>query len=325
MYDDNLFDIVFNDFQKLSKSNKKFALFVSTMDTHHPYGHVSKGCKQNRYKDGSNSMLNAVICSDELISDFVKKIQNSSFGQNTIIVISSDHLAMHNMAINELEKGNRKNLFMVLDPRVEKGKEVEKKGTMLDVAPTILPFLGYSSDVGLGRDLISEMPSLSTTFPNLNRQLEAWTSDIAKFWEFPKIDKDLKFNTKSKTLKISNQRYSYPILLKLNDALEVMPFFEIQFKLFDATTLSGHLLGFEDNDAFIWIDKCSKLEKIEDKIKTKERFCYVCGKLGGEIAYGVVSKNSTVELASLKELSAKDSIDENLSTSRREVLQSMTK
>ena len=62
-------------------------MFISTMDTHHPYGHVSKSCKVQQYKDGANSMLNAVACADELIARFIKQIQDSPYGKNTIIVV----------------------------------------------------------------------------------------------------------------------------------------------------------------------------------------------------------------------------------------------
>lgn len=92
------------------------------MDTHHPYGHVSKSCKTQTYKDGSNTMLNAVACSDELITRFIKQIQDSPYGNNTIIVVGSDHLSMHNMAIDELMKGKRRNQLMIIDPRYKRGK-----------------------------------------------------------------------------------------------------------------------------------------------------------------------------------------------------------
>jgi phosphoglycerol transferase len=94
LYDDSLFKIAFKEFMNSSKKEEPFAMFLATMDTHHPQGHVSKTCTeqyQNIYQNGDNPILNAVACSDHLIGSFVKKILDSKYKDNTIIVISSDH------------------------------------------------------------------------------------------------------------------------------------------------------------------------------------------------------------------------------------------
>ena len=96
LYDDVILNMSFEKFEELSFSDKKFALFTLTLDTHHPNGHPSRTCSDIPYKDGDNSILNAVHCSDFLISKFITKIQNSKYADKTLIILTSDHLAMKN-------------------------------------------------------------------------------------------------------------------------------------------------------------------------------------------------------------------------------------
>lgn len=321
LYDDTLFEVAFNDFKRLSASKRKFGLFLSTMDTHHPYGHVSKSCKQKTYGDGSNSILNSVACSDELIVRFIKQIQDSPYGKNTIIVVSSDHLAMHNMAIDTLMKGERRNQFMIIDPRVQQGQKVEKMGSMLDISATLLPFLGYTGEMGLGRDLLSDEPSLVSQFENFDKQLGAWTKDISRFWEFPKIEQDLELDRVKNSVQIGKTLYKFPILLRLSDNLEVSPFFEVKLKFFETTKLFGYLHDYHFNDTFLWVDKCARISAMDETIKlnNKGKFCFALGKLGSSITTGNVDKNITMTLGEMQAMLQQEASEE-VSNKRKESL-----
>lgn len=296
LYDDTLFEIAFNDFKRLSKSKQKFALYLSTMDTHHPYGHVSKSCKTQYYKDGSNTMLNAVACSDELITRFIKQIQESPYGKNTIIVVGSDHLSMHNMAIDDLMKGERRNQFMILDPRHNEGKKVEKTGSTLDISATLLPILGYETKMGLGRNLLSDEQSLMEQFHNFDKLLSAWNKDIARFWEFPKIENDINIDVKKQMIALGKTGYNLPVLLRLSDTLEVSPFFEVKLKFFETTKLFGYLQDFAYDAPFIWIDRCSRIGALDEKINAKGKWCLSYGKLGSDISTRNFHENTTLSV-----------------------------
>lgn len=321
LYDDTLFDIAMNDFKKASKSKQKFAMFLSTMDTHHPYGHVSKSCKKQQYKDGSNSMLNAVICSDELIAKFIKQIQDSPYGKNTIIVVGSDHLAMHNMAIDDLMKGERRDQFMIIDPRLNHGDKVEKVGSTLDIGATLLPFLGYKANLGLSRDLLGDEPSLMEEFKDIDKLLNAWSKEISRFWEFPKIEQDLVLDTAKSNLKIGSTLYKFPILLHLSETLEVSPFFEVKLKFFETAKLFGYLHDYHAEDAFLWVDKCTRINAlgIDNNLTLKGKYCYALGKLGGEIIAETLSADKKLSLDGLNQTLALP-FDEDKATKRRENL-----
>ena len=300
LYDDTLFDISWNDFNKLSKQNQKFALYISTMDTHHPYGHVSRSCKTQTYKDGSNSMLNAVACSDELIARLIKQIQNSPYGKNTIIVVGSDHLAMHNMAIDYLEKGKRSNQLMILDPRKIEGKHVDKVGTTLDVSATLMPLLGYDTPMGLGRNLLSEhLTSLASQLPQFDKILGAWGKDIARFWEFPKIQSDINIDIKKKTISFDKTRYDLPVVLRLSENLEVSPFFEVDLKFFDSKKVFEYVQEFTYDDSLVWVDTCARIGVLDEKINKKSKWCLAYGKLGSDMNVSAISKNTLLPLSDL--------------------------
>jgi len=324
LYDDTLLDISMNDFKKFSKSKQKFAMFISTMDTHHPYGHVSKSCKTQQYKDGSNSMLNAVACSDELIAKFIKQIGESPYGKNTIIVVGSDHLAMHNMAIDDLMKGERRNQFMIIDPRQPNGQKIDKVGTTLDIGATLLSVLGYDAKLGLGRNLMGEGSSLEATFDQFDKILSAWSKEISRFWEFPKIEQDLLLDTTKSSLKIGTTLYKFPILLRLSENLEVSPFFEVKLKFFETVKLFGYLHDYHANDAFLWVDKCSRIATLSSDVNasSKNKYCYALGKLGGDITIEPLNSEKKLTLDVLNQTLTLPYEDDK-ATQRREGLMSI--
>ena len=198
--DDILLNLAYNHFLKQSHLNNKFALFLLTLSTHHPKGHFAyKTCRGKGLLNHTNPMLNAVACSDYLIYNFVQKIRNSKYGDKTTIVIVSDHLAMSsNSAIKTLRKGNRKNVFIILEPNKNKKNKITKKGSTIDIAPTILSSIGYKGNIGLGRNLLEKKESLLSSMKDFNSHIKNWEQDVLDFWEFPKIKKQIEINVKKK-------------------------------------------------------------------------------------------------------------------------------
>jgi phosphoglycerol transferase len=321
LYDDTLFELALNDFKKLSKSKQKFALYLSTMDTHHPYGHVSKSCQTQTYKDGSNTMLNAVACSDELIVRFIKQIQESPYGKNTVIVVGSDHLSMHNMAIDDLMKGERRNQFMIIDPHYNEGRKVEKQGSTLDISATLLPFLGYEGKMGLGRNLLSDEQSLMEEFSHFDKLLDAWNKDIARFWEFPKIEENVTIDFKKQMIKLGKTSYALPVLLRLSDTLEVSPFFEVKLKFFETTKLFGYLHDFAYDEPFIWIDRCSRIGVLDEKINAKGKWCLSYGKLGSTMTTRNFHDNTTLTLSDINATLGLEATEEKALVCKEKLIQ----
>ena len=250
-YDDKLLEIVYNKFIDLSKTKDKFALFLATMDTHHPNGQLSPSCRNDLYQDGKNDILNCVKCSDNLISKFIKKIRNSKYGDKTIIVLISDHLAMRNTATHILQKGDRKDLFLVFLPKGD-AKVINHKGTPLDIGTTVLHFLGIDINIGLGKNLFKES-GLIAQFEDFNKKLLSWREEIIKLWDLPaRINKIVIDKQK---VKLNDRVYKIPLILKIDNVIK--PIFS-----FDSDPLYKYLLKFDDNQKYVWVERCSVINKI---------------------------------------------------------------
>lgn len=274
LYDDSLLGFAYEEFESLTKANKPFALFLHTIDTHHPKGHLSSSCKKDLYNEGSNDILNCVKCSDTLISDFITKILESKYAKDTIVVVTSDHLAMRNTATKYLEKSDaRRDLFVVFDRTKSEYNAVSKIGTPFDFSPTVLSFLGIDIDLGLGRNLMQK-ESIYTLFENFDRKLNGWRNEILTFWEFPKMSNELKLDLKNKKLYIGENNYKLPILLKIFES-SIEPYFEYE----NSWKLYEQLEHFKPNDKFLWVGRCDIINYIFDENK-RDKQCMAQGIFG---------------------------------------------
>ncbi len=277
LYDDSLFPMVYDKFKELSQQSKPFGIFMATIDTHHPNGQPSKSCNTIPYGDGKNTILNAVHCSDKLIAEFIRKIQNSKYAKNTLIILTSDHLAMKNTATHLLKVKKRKNLFLVFDPTNKQYIPISKPGSMLDVGPTILHKLGIETDLGLGRNLFNK-ESLFIVFKNFNKKLSSWRNKILEYWNFPKLSDSYHVNLTDMKINIANHSYKLPVLLKIENNYELIPIFE-----FDSVKkLSSYIQKFQPTQKFIWIDRCHKINFLLSE-KHNGELCISQGTLSGEI------------------------------------------
>ncbi|HAZ78229.1 MAG TPA: phosphatidylglycerol--membrane-oligosaccharide glycerophosphotransferase, partial [Enterobacteriaceae bacterium] len=190
-YDDTVLDEVWQQYQQLSQSGKRFSLFALTVDTHHPDGFVSRSCERKSYAiDGkANQSFSAVTCSQQHIAALINKIKASPWFKDTVIVVSSDHLAMNNTAWKYLSKQDRNNLFFVLRGDQPVQDVIGLKRNTMDNGATVLDILGGDNFLGLGRSSLSGQ-SLSQSFLNMKEKVLAWKPDIIRLWNFPKEMKD---------------------------------------------------------------------------------------------------------------------------------------
>ncbi|MCE9514116.1 sulfatase-like hydrolase/transferase, partial [Escherichia coli] len=165
--------------------------FTLTVDTHHPDGFISRTCNRKRYDyDGKpNQSFSAVSCSQENIAEFINKIKASPWFKDTVIVVSSDHLAMNNTAWKYLNKQDRNNLFFILRGDKPQQETLAVKRNTMDNGATVLDILGGDNFIGLGRSSLSGQ-SLSEVFLNVKEKVLAMKPDIIRLWNFPKEIKD---------------------------------------------------------------------------------------------------------------------------------------
>lgn len=299
LYDDSLLNMIYSRFIELSEAGGKFGLFTLTLDTHHPNGHPSESCKGIQYEDGSNPMLNAVACSDYLISRFIKKISESRYSNNTIVVLVSDHLAMRNSAYDRLQKEERRNLFMIIDPRTNISKEIKTVGSTLDIGPTLLPFLGYAGEIGLGRNLLNS-EALEEDRLSIHRNLKQWRKPITAFWDFPEILNYLEINIDGRSIRIDDRSFRIPILIELNKRLEST----LKFG-FDKSTSHKSLIQLrkelDENRYFLLITECKNARDL-DKMLGEKGFCLLAGQGRKYTKIAKLDKNVTHTANEIRQL-----------------------
>lgn len=278
-YDDTVLEQVWKKYEELSKAGKRFSLFALTVDTHHPDGFVSRTCQRKSYafEGKPNQSFSALTCSQEHIAALINKIKASPYFKNTVIVVSSDHLAMNNTAYKYLSKQDRENLFFILRGDKPQQDVVAVKRSTMDNGATVLDILGGDNFIGLGRSSISGQ-SLSTVFLNMKEKVLAWKPDIIRLWNFPtKID-DFTVDQQKKTIAFSGSRFHLPLLLRVADK-KIEPLPESEY----SAPLRYQLADFAPRDNFLWVDNCYKMARLwAPELALSTDLCVSQGQLGGE-------------------------------------------
>lgn len=278
-YDDTVLNEVWKQYQQLSQQGKRFSLFTLTVDTHHPDGFVSRTCQRKRYEfDGKlNQSFSAVTCSQQHIATLIEKIKASPWFKNTIIVVSSDHLAMNNTAWKYLNQQDRKELFFVIRGDRPEQKVVSVKRSTLDNGATVLDILGGDNFLGLGRSSLSGVP-LAQMFTNFKDKIIGWKPEIVSLWNFPKKIDAFSVDTAKNTIRFSGSQFRLPLLLRIHsDRVEPLP--ESEY----SAPLRYQLAGFAPDDKFMWIDRCYKIGRLwAQEYALSTNWCIAQGQPGGQ-------------------------------------------
>ncbi|MFY2736992.1 phosphatidylglycerol--membrane-oligosaccharide glycerophosphotransferase [Pseudocitrobacter faecalis] len=278
-YDDTVLDEAWKKFETLSKEGMRFSLFTLTVDTHHPDGFISRSCSRKRYEIGgkANQSFSAVSCSQQNIAEFINRIKASPYFKNTVIVVSSDHLAMKNTAWDYLNKQDRNNLFFILRGDKPQQEVMAQKRNTMDNGATVLDILGGDNFIGLGRSSLSG-ESLSTIFLNMKEKVLAWKPDIIRLWNFPKEMKEFTIDTQKNMIAFSGSHFRLPLLLRVSEK-RVEPLPESEY----SAPLRYQLADFAPRDNFVWIDRCYKMGQLwAPEFALSTDWCVSQGQLGGE-------------------------------------------
>jgi len=282
LYDDTLYSLVTQRFDELAAMDDPFGLFLLTLDTHSPDGHMARACDGIVYQDGSNAMLNAVHCADKMAGAFIRHILESDAGENTVLLVASDHLAMPNDATHLLEAGTRRNLVMFFGPDV-RAQLNPRPGSTLDIGPTLLNLMG--ADIqghGFGRDLTAAPPTLSEMERPINNIL--WTDYpyFTSLWSYAQLDNGIRVDLPTRKLFLGERFVEFPALFVLEDDLAVN---EIWFQYDDDAQL--HYLAateFGYDQKFFWVDTCANMADFEtSRAAPADEYCATYGTLGDDV------------------------------------------
>jgi hypothetical protein len=143
LFDDSLLGLAEDRFdavvQEAADANQPFNFTVLTVDAHPPDGTPSASCTP--YPEIDNNIFHAVHCTDQLIANFVNHLKQSPAWENTVVFLMSDHLHMRNTGMEFYPEEYERKLFVNILNAGMTGK-VEKQGTHMDLAPTLLSLMG---------------------------------------------------------------------------------------------------------------------------------------------------------------------------------------
>ena len=225
VHDDVLLEQAWKEFEQLSRASrdtgKPFLLSALTMDTHHPAGHLPEACRGQRYQrpQGGKPMLDAIKCSDRLIGELVDRIRSSPWGGDTLVVVSSDHLAMPNELSDELADLHRENLLLFLGQGIAPRRLSASRSSTLDTGATVLQLLEPSqSAIGFGRSLLS--PPGTATASAAGRANDAeyprYLAFARALWTGGGAARALQLDADARVA-VGSQRIQPPVLLQYDD------------------------------------------------------------------------------------------------------------
>lgn len=184
----------------------------------------------------------------ENIAEFINKIKASPWFKDTVIVVSSDHLAMNNTAWKYLNKQDRNNLFFVLRGDQPQQDTLAVKRNTMDNGATVLDILGGDNFIGLTQQLVERI-RLGSVPEHQRKKMLAWKPDIIRLWNFPKEMKEFTVDRDKNMISFSGSHFRLPLLLRVSDKrVEPLPESEysapLRFQLADfahAITSSGSI------------------------------------------------------------------------------------
>lgn len=167
--DSKLYEFAKDDLLEIANSNEPFMYTITTNDTHREKGYTDESCQFNfKYP-----MQNAIACTDQMLSDFLRWIMAQPFYENTTVVILGDHLGHEEEYVKTLSPQEDRRVFnLILNPLIDSKKlnEEERLFWAGDMFPTVLASLGVNIQgdrLALGANLFSDQ---STLLENYGRE-----------------------------------------------------------------------------------------------------------------------------------------------------------
>ena len=158
--DSKLFEFAKDELLQLAKENQPFNFTMLTADTHFVGGYLDSSCA-TPYDD---QFKNVLLCSSNMIADFVSWIQEQDFYDNTTIVLTGDHLTMdYEWIVQNASDENRTIYNAFINSAIDTENNKNRIFTQFDLFPTILASIGVDIDgnrLGLGTNLFSDLDTL---------------------------------------------------------------------------------------------------------------------------------------------------------------------
>lgn len=301
--DDKLYELLFSQVKNLNDQTKPWGMFSINIGTHQPDGYLAHSCLDVKYADGKDKLLNAVHCTDMLIGKLYLSLKKAGILENTMIVLSSDHLAPAMVRpYQTLQKKERHNLFMITGAGIRPSKNA-RPGTTLDISSTLLRFLNYGSHpIAFGRDLNGTLPTLPERFLSekvIDLKMFSWRKIIdSKFWGYPSLEKVVAIDQTGHQISFGGQSYNFPLLIGYAESGKVE---NVYFRYDDLVAYGDNSLlpasylanDFGNSQPFLWVDRCIEISTLAPSVKKYGNdYCYYNGSLSSTYSTGLVSQDT---------------------------------
>lgn len=131
-----------------------------TADTHFEDGYLS----ENNPEEFGDQYSNVIAFSDQQLGEFLSWLKEQPFYDNTVVMISGDHLSMDRDYFNTLDPGYQRTVFnLILNSDTPVHATKNRLYSTMDLYPTTLAALGVTipgERLGLGTNLFSDQPTI---------------------------------------------------------------------------------------------------------------------------------------------------------------------
>ena len=159
------------ELDSLANLSAPFAFYMTTIDTHQPYGYLDDSCKAvlkeiDIVVNEPNHFPEALRCASIQLETFVNWMKEQSWFENTVVFVMGDHVQPNLSSKAGIPQSDT--LYwtnFVINTRLDSGIAYQRGRiySSLDMFPTILESMGYELEnhaVALGRSLYDSSPTL---------------------------------------------------------------------------------------------------------------------------------------------------------------------
>ena len=153
--DRKVFEIAKSELEKLSEKDN-FNLQILTSNTHVQDGYLDKSCS-TKFED---KYSNSIYCTATEINEFIEWLKTTDYYDDTVIVITGDHITMQN---NYFEENDSRTIYNLFINTKSTFYNTNRDFSTMDMFPTTLSAMNVKIEgdrLGLGTDLFSGRETL---------------------------------------------------------------------------------------------------------------------------------------------------------------------
>ncbi|WP_322896126.1 MULTISPECIES: sulfatase-like hydrolase/transferase [unclassified Yoonia] len=299
LHDETLLSVATERLQQLSEGDRPFGMVLNMLDTHHPAGHPSPACQAEPYGTGEIPLLTAYACADRLVTQWIAELRGAGLLENTVVMISSDHLSMPNDVWDRLQGHERRNTVLVLGDDIAPA-QVDRAGSLLDLGSTLLNLIGYDvPGIGLGRDLLADPADDTDRIADIESAISDSRGYISALWSLPNLSESVAVDVTTRQLHLGDRSISIPALMQFDDAGMTTA---IQFDFYETSPLWTFALQMGGGESFLWFDECSNVSEVFSGMDSSGNvLCAAYGHYGTPNIWGVrLDVGATIDLSRLR-------------------------